>query len=62
MRGCLSPSPGNYEIVFAIITASKREWPEALPFFSQLNFVRNAKRLSGYGFKVSLCRIEEKDG
>ncbi|ADO67868.1 TIGR04141 family sporadically distributed protein [Stigmatella aurantiaca] len=55
-----NPIPGNYEIVFAIITASKREWPEALPFFSQLNFVRNAKRLSGYGFKVSLCRIEEK--
>ncbi|MDC0711914.1 TIGR04141 family sporadically distributed protein [Stigmatella sp. ncwal1] len=54
------PIPSNYEIVFAVITGSKREWPEALPFFSQLNFVRHAQRLSGYGFKVSLCRIEEK--
>lgn len=52
------PDASQYEVVFAIITASpKEEWPRALPFFSQLNLVRNARRLSMFGFKVSLCRI-----
>ncbi|MCY1074741.1 TIGR04141 family sporadically distributed protein [Archangium lansingense] len=54
------PDPTRYEIVFAVITdAPKEDWPQALPFFSQLNLVRNARRLSMFGFRVSLCRIGE---
>lgn len=54
------PEPSRFEIVFAIITnATQEEWPHALPFFSQLNLVRHARRLSMFGFRVSLCRIGE---
>ncbi|OJT21974.1 hypothetical protein BO221_24845 [Archangium sp. Cb G35] len=54
------PDPTKYEIVFAVITnAAKKSWPQALPFFSQLNLVRNAQRLRMFGFGVSLCRIGE---
>jgi uncharacterized protein (TIGR04141 family) len=55
------PEPARYEIVFAVITSARKEdWPRALPFFSQLNFVRSAQRLAMFGFRVSLCRIGEK--
>jgi len=54
------PDPSKYEVIFAVITnAPKGKWPQALPFFSQLNLVRNARRLSMFGFRVSLCRIGE---
>lgn len=55
------PEPSRFEIVFAIITeASRKDWPRALPFFSQLNLVRSAQRLRMLGFQVSLCRIGEE--
>ncbi|OJH40506.1 TIGR04141 family sporadically distributed protein [Cystobacter ferrugineus] len=54
------PEPNKYEIVFAVITNTpKEDWPGSLPFFSQLNLVRHARRLSMFGFRVSLCRIDE---
>jgi uncharacterized protein (TIGR04141 family) len=53
------PDPSQYEVVFAIITPpTKEKWPQALPFFSQLNLVRTASRLSLLGFRVALHRIE----
>jgi uncharacterized protein (TIGR04141 family) len=55
------PDPSQHEIVFAVITPPTREkWPNALPFFSQLNLVRTASRLRLLGFRVSLYRIEER--
>ncbi|WNG39635.1 hypothetical protein F0U61_42650 [Archangium violaceum] len=55
------PEPGKHEILFAVITRSPKEkWPQALPFFSQLNFSRSARRLQMLGFKVALCRVGEE--
>jgi uncharacterized protein (TIGR04141 family) len=52
------PDPKQYEIVFAVITPPTREkWPQALPFFSQLNLDRTATRLNLLGFRVALHRI-----
>ena len=54
-----APTRGEYEVVFAVIAkANKLGWPQALPFFSQLNFVRQADRLRTLGYKVALCRID----
>lgn len=54
------PEPSKYEIVFAVITDSAKDWPQALPFFSQLNLVRNAQRLGMFGFRVALWKVEER--
>jgi uncharacterized protein (TIGR04141 family) len=55
------PDATRYEIVFAVITgAPKSAWPQALPFFSQLNLVRSARSLRMFGFRVALCRIGEE--
>ncbi|ATB32914.1 hypothetical protein MEBOL_006403 [Melittangium boletus DSM 14713] len=54
-----APTRGEYEVVFAVIAKANRlGWPRALPFFSQLNFVRQADRLRTLGYKVALCRID----
>lgn len=35
---------------------------EALPFFSQVNFVRAAEMLSNFGYRVVLTHILEQNG
>jgi uncharacterized protein (TIGR04141 family) len=55
------PDASHYEVVFAIITPPGRlAWPQALPFFSQLNLDRAATRLRTLGLGVALYRIEER--
>lgn len=56
----IRPNPRDYEVVFAVISSSKKDLE--LPFFSKVN-LRNAKRrLETYGYKVYLLKIEvEKD-
>jgi uncharacterized protein (TIGR04141 family) len=55
------PDPSQYEVVFAVIAPPTREkWPQALPFFSQLNLDRTATRLKLLGFRVTLHRIDER--
>ncbi|WNG27806.1 hypothetical protein F0U62_30205 [Cystobacter fuscus] len=55
------PDPSRYEVVFAIMTTTPQaKWPQALPFFSQLNLVRKAAHLRLLGFQVALYRIEER--
>ncbi|MFY0578049.1 DUF6119 family protein [Cystobacter fuscus] len=41
-------------------TTPQAKWPQALPFFSQLNLVRKAAHLRLLGFQVALYRIEER--
>jgi len=53
------PSPSAYEVVYAIITKKSTNWPGALPFFSRLNLMQHAKVLQGFGFRVSLTKIDE---
>ena len=53
------PSPGDYEVLYAIITKPSPNWPLSLPFFSQLNLMQNAKLLQGLGYKVILQEIKE---
>lgn len=56
-----APTRGEYEVVFAVIAkAHRQKWPQSLPFFSQLNFVRQATRLRMLGYKVALCRVDEQ--
>lgn len=53
-------NPSSFKIVFAIITKHINNWPLSLPFFTQLNFMQNAKFLEGMGFKVTILKILEK--
>jgi len=50
------PTPGQYQVVFAIISDSEGDDLE-LPFFSRLNLRHAVRRLKGYGYKVSLAKI-----
>ncbi|WP_342376836.1 TIGR04141 family sporadically distributed protein [Myxococcus stipitatus] len=54
------PDPSKYEVVFAIITKHKSNWPHSLPFFSQLNLTHAHDRLMRMGYKVSLLRVDER--
>jgi len=51
------PTPGQYQIVFAIISDSEGDELE-LPFFSRLNLRHAVRRLTGYGYKVSIAKIK----
>ncbi|MCP3064882.1 TIGR04141 family sporadically distributed protein [Myxococcus sp. K38C18041901] len=54
------PDPSKYEVVFAIITKRKSNWPHSLPFFSQLNLTYAHDRLMRMGYRVSLLRVDER--
>ncbi|WP_224242889.1 TIGR04141 family sporadically distributed protein [Hyalangium gracile] len=57
----VKPVPGEFEIIFAIITgATQAQWPLSLPFFSLLNLTIAAERLELLGFKVGICHIDEQ--
>ena len=48
-------SRSDYEIVLAIITWSKKTL--TLPFFSRVNLRAAVRRLTGFGYKVTLLRV-----
>jgi uncharacterized protein (TIGR04141 family) len=49
------PSAGDFEVVFGIISKSKKKL--VLPFFSRVNLKNAYSNLTGMGFKVSVCKI-----
>jgi uncharacterized protein (TIGR04141 family) len=53
------PTASQYEVAYAIIAKPKKGRPTALPFFSQLNLMQQAKFLRGLGFNVTLQRVNE---
>lgn len=55
------PSPPDYEILYAIISKPVNNWPDALPFFSQVNLMQNARLLRGLGYQVALQHVQEHD-
>lgn len=50
------PTPLEYHVVFGVISSVPGEL--TLPFFSKVNLKHAAKRLDGFGYKVSLAKIE----
>jgi uncharacterized protein (TIGR04141 family) len=50
------PRPGEYEIVLAIVSASRN--PLSIPFFSRVNLNHARTRLQDLGYKVSLAKIQ----
>jgi uncharacterized protein (TIGR04141 family) len=54
------PPPENHEIVFAVITRSRRDTPLTLPFFSVVSLRAAVRTLHGFGFKVSTATIRER--
>jgi uncharacterized protein (TIGR04141 family) len=53
------PRPEDYEIVFAVITRSRRRTPLTLPFFSVVSLRAAARTLQGFGFRVSTAAVRE---
>lgn len=53
-----SPDCRDYEIVFGIVSKSGLSF--TLPFFSRITLRQTVRRLTGFGYKVSLKKIEEK--
>jgi uncharacterized protein (TIGR04141 family) len=49
------PVPSDYEVVFGIISKSKKKL--ILPFFSRVNLKNAHSSLRGMGFRVSLCKV-----
>jgi uncharacterized protein (TIGR04141 family) len=50
------PSPGEYEIVLAIVSTSKKDL--TIPFFSRVNLNNAGIRLRELGYKVTLAKIQ----
>lgn len=48
---------GRFEVVFAIITRSRRRTPLTLPFFSVISLHKAVTTLDGFGFRVSVARV-----
>lgn len=53
------PPPEDHEIVFAVITRSRRRTPLTLPFFSVVSLRAAARTLDGFGFRVSVAAVPE---
>lgn len=53
------PAPQDHEIVFAVITRSRRRTPLTLPFFSVVSLRAAARTLHGFGFRVSTAAVRE---
>jgi uncharacterized protein (TIGR04141 family) len=51
------PDPGEYEVLYAVVSRSAKPIDKALPFFSRLNLRNAARQLRAYGFTVSLTKI-----
>jgi uncharacterized protein (TIGR04141 family) len=52
------PDAGRFAVVYAVVSNSTDPIDRSLPFFSRLNLRNAARQLSGYGFKVSLTKIQ----
>ena len=52
------PKPIDYEVVYAVIDKSTKDWPLRLPFFSRLHLMQATRRLQTLGFRVSTMRIK----
>ena len=50
------PSPGEYEIVLAIVSTSKKDL--TIPFFSRVNLNNTWIRLQDLGYRLSLAKIQ----
>ena len=50
------PSPGEYEVVLAIVSTSKKDL--TIPFFSRVNLNNAWIRLQDLGYRVSLAKIQ----
>ena len=50
------PSPHEYQVVFAVVSNQVGK-DLSLPFFSRLNLRAAARRLQGYGYRVSIAKI-----
>ena len=50
------PARGEYQVVFAVVSTQAGE-ELSLPFFSRLNLRAAARRLQGYGYRVSIAKI-----
>lgn len=51
------PDPKDYRVVFAILGADPDNLGEGLPFFSQLNLVRNYEALLALGYDVGVIGL-----
>lgn len=51
------PDPSKYEVVFAIVSKSKK--PLDIPFFSKVSLRNARKRLSAYGFRVTKIKVSK---
>lgn len=54
--------PHEYEIVFVVITRSRRDSPLTLPFFSLVSLRNAARTLRNQGFQVSVKAVREASG
>lgn len=50
------PEPGEYEIVFAIVSDAPGDL--VVPFFSRVNLKHASRRLRGYGYRVTRAKID----
>ena len=50
------PSPEEYHVIFAVVSNQFGD-ELSLPFFSRLNLRAAARRLRGYGYRVSIAKI-----
>jgi uncharacterized protein (TIGR04141 family) len=53
------PATNEYNVVFGVI--SDKPGDLTLPFFSRLNLKHAVKQLTGYGYRVSIGKIEVQD-
>ncbi len=53
----IKPNPSEYEIVFAVISASAN--PLNIPFFSKVSFRNARRRLMSYGYNVTKKKIQK---
>jgi uncharacterized protein (TIGR04141 family) len=51
------PDPRAFEIIYAVISRSKKPVDKALPFFSRLNLRNAARQLRSFGYPVALTKI-----
>jgi uncharacterized protein (TIGR04141 family) len=51
------PASDEFEVVFGIISKSRA--PLTLPFFSRVNLRNAAQRLTAFGYKVSVAKIQD---
>lgn len=54
------PNTDEFQIVFAVISDAPGDL--VIPFFSRLNCRHAARRLEGYGYRISICKIDVDKG